>query len=270
MVKTLLEEAWAPALLMGPRPDPSRVSTRRPSARGRRARRSLTPPRDARAFLKFNYKTAVRHHVCERAFGVKGQQSGTGGSLSVFLAAAAQANTPTREDLLVPFAPSPHSSPPARPASLPFLHPLPSAPCPSHPALRHARKATPLAQPRRVSTAPPAPCPRRIGLRTRNPLASREPGRKGTHCSRENVHGLHFPTGRASRCPRRPGEPPWTTFPDRPRETVAGGRGLRFPSGRAGRRQRLPGEGPRTPLPGAPREAPGPPAEGGPTRAART
>lgn len=155
------------------------------------------------------------------------------------------------EDLRVPFAP--YTPAPRR--RVPRLSHF-SAPCPSPPDLRHVRKATPLAQPRRVSTAPPAPRPRRIGLRTRNPLASREAGRKGTHCSRENVRGLHFPKGRASRCPRRPSEPPWTTFPDRPREPLraaadyvtrqaaravasgcrARGRGLRFPARRARRR----------------------------------
>lgn len=155
--------------------------------------------------------------MCERAFRVKGQQSGSDGSLSLSLAAAAaaQANTPTRRAIVFPLLRN-SPAPRRRVQRLSYF----SAPCPSPPDLRHVRKATPLAQPRRVSTAPPAPRPRRIGLRTRNPLASREAGRKGTHCSRENVHGLHFPTGHASRCPRRPGEPPWTTFPDRPLEPL--------------------------------------------------
>lgn len=191
--------------------------------------------------------------MCERAFRVKGQQSGADGSLSLSLAAtaAAQTNTPTRRTFGVLLL-RPHPAPRRRVPRLSHF----SAPCPSPPALCHLRKAAPLAQPRRVSTAPPAPRPRRIGLRTRNPLASREAGRKGTHCSRENVHGLHFPTVRASRCPRRPGEPPWTTFPDRPREPLRAaadyvsrqaaravasgcrprGRGLRFPARRARRR----------------------------------
>ena len=185
-------------------------------------------PGDARAFLTFNHEAAVRHH----AFGVKGQQSGENGARRVSPAAAVCGPSDSLRQSLP-------SVPPASTVTR-ISPPSDSAPAPPP----TARKATPLAPPRRV----PHRSGPQVGLRMRNLPTSRGAHRNGTR--------------------RKPAERPRTTFPGRPCEPLpapagkerssarravadyisrravragagggrAGYRGLRFPARRARRR----------------------------------